>query len=181
MYRYAMELWVIAVVLLQVSIVGLAQDSRPSSGWKEYVYSENGFAITFPGDPHPHKSTQMPNGTAYSVQLSNGAGFSLHTMEANDTCADAIRTQSDFYAKHKADSTAAQPDGFKAISFREVAGNGYTGIEFFQQVPTGKIDYERWVCDAQRLFVLASAWNPGESEPKELRRIVDSFRVITKK
>ena len=72
---YAMKLGFIAVVLLRMSMVGLAQDETPSSAWKEYVYSENGFAITLPGDPHPHKSSQMPSGTAYSVQLVNGTGF----------------------------------------------------------------------------------------------------------
>jgi len=176
-----MKLGFIALVLLQVSIVGLAQDDTPSPRWKEYVYSENGFAITLPGDPHPHKSSQMPNGTAYSVELPDGAGFSLHTMEANDRCVDSVRSQSDIYAKNKADSAGAKSNGFKAISFREVTGSGYTGVEFVQQVPTGKIDYERWVCGPHRLYVFASAWNPGGSEPKELRRIVDSFRVITRK
>jgi hypothetical protein len=58
---------------------------------------------------------------------------------------------------------------------------GTTESSFAQQVPTGKIDHERWVCGSHRLYVLASHWNPGESEPKDLRRIVDSFRVITKK
>jgi hypothetical protein len=176
-----MKLGIIAVVLLQVSMVRVAQDDKPSLEWKEYVYSENEFAITLPDDPHPHKSSQMPNGTAYSVQLSNGSGFSLLTMEANDRCVDAVRNQSNVYAKNKADSAATQSSGFKAISFRDVTGSGYTGVEFVQQVPTGKIDYERWVCGPHRLYVLASAWNPGESEPKELRHVVDSFRVITKK
>jgi hypothetical protein len=121
-----MKLAFIAAVLLQVSMIGAAQDDRSSSAWKEYVYPENGFAITLPDDPHLHKSSQMPNGTAYSVPLSDGAGFSLHTMEANDRCADAVHSQSDIYAKNKAD--AAHSNGFKAILFREVAGDGYTRV-----------------------------------------------------
>ena len=122
----------------------------------------------------------MPNGTAYSASLSGGATFSLQTMEANDKCVDAVRSQSEVYVKNKADPAAAESSGFKAISFREINGSGYTGVEVVQQVPTGKIDYERWICAANRLYILASTWNPGESEPKELRRIVDSFRVLTK-
>jgi hypothetical protein len=182
-YRYAMKKFgLLAVVLLQMSIVGLARDDAPSSGWKEYVYSEDEFAITLPGDPHPHKSSQMPNGTVYLLQLSSGAIFSLHTMEANDKCVDAVRSQSDIYAKNKADSATSTSKGFKAISFREVTGSGYTGVEFIQQVPpAGRLDYERWVCGPHRLYVLAFAWSPDESEPRELRRIVDSFRLVTKK
>jgi hypothetical protein len=175
------KLGLFAVVLVQMSIVGLARDDTPSSEWKEYVYSEHEFAMTLPGDPRPHKSSQMPNGTVYLLQLSSGAIFSLHTMEANDKCVDAVRSQSDIYAKNKADSAASTSKGFKAISSREVTGSGYTGVEFVQQVPTGRLDYERWVCGPHRLYVLAFSWSPDESEPKELRRIVDSFRVVTKK
>ncbi|HEY6371996.1 MAG TPA: hypothetical protein VIX37_15570 [Candidatus Sulfotelmatobacter sp.] len=166
-------LW--AVILLETSVVGLAQVSPPSSPWKEYVYPQNSFAITLPSDPHPHKSTQMPNGMAYSVPLSSGARFSLVTEEANDKCVDTVRGQLD-NAKNTAEAR-----GFTVISFREVEGTGYAGVEFVQKVPTGKIDYERWTCAAKRLYVFASDWDPGESEPKELRRIVDSFRIVTGK
>lgn len=170
-----MKLRLFALVFLEILAFGPAQDSPMPYAWKEYVYSENGFAITLPSDPHPHKSSQMPNGTAYSVPLSNGAGFSLHTMEANDTCVNAVQSERATYEKNK----DAPPSGFRAISFREVGGAGFTGVEFVQQVPDGKIDFERWVCGSHRLYVFASAWSPRESEPKELRRIVDSFRILT--
>jgi TonB family protein len=150
----------------------LSKHGTTPSDWKEYVYTEDAFAISLPGDPHPHKSSQMPNGMAYSVPLSNGAGFSLYAMEATDSCGDAVRSESD-----KAGSDEGRSKGFKTISVRQIAGTGYTGIEFLQQIPTGKIDYERWLCSANRLYILTSTWNPSEQEPKELRRIVDSFRV----
>jgi len=170
-----MKIALLAVILLGTSVVGLAQVSPPSSPWKEYAYPQNSFAITLPGDPHPHRSTQTPNGMAYSVPLSSGARFSLYTEQASDKCVDTVRGQlSD--ARNTAESR-----GFTVISFREVEGAGYAGVEFVQKVPTGKIDYERWICGAKRLYVFASDWDPGESEPKELRRIVDSFRIITGK
>jgi TonB family protein len=150
-------------------------DDTLSSVWKEYAYPETSFAITLPEEPHPHGSSQMPNAIVYSVTLPDGARFSLHTEEANDRCVDTVRDQLD-NAKNTAESR-----GFTVLSFREVEGSGYAGVEFIQKVPTGKIDYERWICGAKRLYVLASFWDPGESRPKELQRIVDSFRLITKK
>ena len=143
--------------------------------WKEYVFADDGFSITLPDDPHPHKSPQMANGTAYSVPLSNGAHFSLYTEEANDTCTDTVRGQLED-AKKKDEST-----GYKVISYREIKSSGYKGIEFVQQVPTSKIDYERWICAAHRLYLFIADWNPNESEPKELRPIVDSWRVLADK
>ena len=150
----------------------LSSEDPPPPEWKEYVYPENSFAVTLPSDPHPHKSPQLANGMAYSVPLSNGAGFTLYTEEANDTCVDTVRGKLG-NPKNKGEST-----GYKVISFREVEGGGYKGVEFVQQVPTGKIDYERWICGANRLYLLVADWNPG-AEPKELQRIVDSLRVIT--
>ena len=79
-------------------------------------------------------------------------------------------------AKDKAES-----DGYKVISFRQVDGSGYNGVEFVQQVPTGKIDYERWICAEHRLYLFVADWNPNGSEPKELQQIVDSWRVVADK
>jgi hypothetical protein len=157
------------------SATGEAPIVESEAAWKEYVFADDGFAITLPGDPHPHKSVQMANGMAYSVPLSKGAGFSLYTEEANDTCTDTVRGQLRD-AKNKAEST-----GYRVISFREVNGSGYKGVEFVQQVPTSKIDYERWICAAHRLYLFVADWNPNESEPKELQRIVDSWRVVADK
>lgn len=142
--------------------------------WKEYTFADDGFAITLPSDPHPHKTPQVPNGMAYSVPLSSpGAQFSLYTEEANDRCVDTVRGQ-----LGNAKSTA-ESHGYTLISFRELQGTGYAGVEFVQKVPAGKIDYERWICAADRLYLFTADWNPDGSEPKELQRIVDSWHVVS--
>jgi len=148
--------------------------------WKEYVYPENGFAITLPRDPHPHESSQMQHGTAYSVTFTGGSGLSLHTTTAHEKCAPILEAQAD-HAKHMMESGSAESNGFKALSLREVVGTGYKGFEFVQQVPNGKFDYERWVCSGDRLFVFASAWSSGEQQPTEISRIITSFRILVKK
>jgi hypothetical protein len=170
-----MKLGLFAAFLVATQIIGVAQDSPSPPAWKEYVYPENSFAITLPSDPHPHKSGQVPNGAAYSVRLS-GAGFTLVSTQANEGCVEAVRSQSAMWEKGK----NAPPEGFRGISFREVEGTGYTGVEFVQQVPSGSIDYERWVCGAHHMYVFVSQWGPSKSEPNDLRRIVDSFRLLTK-
>ena len=172
------RLGLVAVVFLHtLTITAAAQQSSQSPVWKEYVYEENGFAITLPDDPHPHKSQVVRDGTAYRVELFKGVFFSVHSTTADPKC-DSVREQSDRYAKNK---DAPPQNGFKAISFSDVAGSGYTGIEFVQQVPNGRIDYERWVCGANRLYIFISGWSSGEPEPKDLRRILNSFRVIPTK
>jgi hypothetical protein len=71
--------------------------------------------------------------------------------------------------------------GFKVFSLKDVAGKGFKGFEFVQQVPSGQMDYERWVCTANRLFVFASTWKLGAKQPQEISRIVNSFRTLSTK
>jgi hypothetical protein len=175
LYRNVMKLGLFTAFFVATQIIGVAQDSPSSPAWREYVYPENSFAITLPTDPHPHKSAQVPNGTAYSVRLSS-ASFILVTTEANERCVEAVRSQSAMWEKWK----NGPLEGFRGISFREVEGPGYTGVEFVQQVPSGSIDYERWVCGAHHMYVFASQWGSSKSKPNDLRRIVDSFRILTK-
>jgi len=179
-----MKLGLIAVVLLQTLTTIVArqaapweQQPSPSPEWKEYVYEKSGFAITLPEDPHPHKSQVVREATAYRVPLSKGVFFSLHASKADPKC-DAVRDQLEKYEKNK---DVPLPKGFKPISFREVSGMGYSGVEFVQQLPNGRIDYERWICGINRLYIFSSGWSADEPEPKELRRIVDSFRVLPTK
>src|ERR1039457_2189576 len=118
-----MKVKALAVFILQLSALVWAQNSSGTK-WKEYIYSDNGFAITLPSDPHPHKSSQMPDGTAYSVQLPTGTGLSLHTMQAAD-CNYALDKQAELYAEYKNGAANAESNGFKAFSFRRVKGSGY--------------------------------------------------------
>ena len=170
----------LAVLILQFSAAVSAQTS-PAAKWKEYVYPDNGFAITLPSDPHPHKSSQMPNGTAYSVQLPTGTGLSLHTMQVAGDCNNALDKQAELYAEHKNGAAPAESSGFKVSSFRRVKGDGYDAVELIQQVPDGKMDYERWVCAPHRLYVFVSEWSPSDRQPPDIMRIVDSFRLLTVK
>ncbi len=172
------------VIILGVvaTSAALSQTATEKTPWKEYVYPDNGFAITLQSDPHPHKSSQMPDGTAYSVSLSNGAGFSLHTMHAASNCEQvALDAQAEIFSKRKADSSAAQSNGFRPVSFKRIDGDGYKAVEFVQQVPNGHMDYERWICASDRLYVLVCSWSPGQQEPKELGRIVKSWRLLAMK
>lgn len=169
----------LAVFILQVSAVVWAQNNSATK-WKEYVYSDNGFAMTLPSDPHPHKSSQMPNGTAYTVQLQAGVALSLHSMQAAD-CNYALDKQAELYAEHKNGAASAESNGFKVFSFRRVKGDGYNAVELVQQVPNGKMDYERWICSPVRLYIFTSEWNASEQQPPEIERIVTSFRLLTTK
>ena len=49
--------------------------------WKEYAYPIDGFAITLPDAPNPHKDTQLPDGTAYTVHLPGEHYVTLHVRK----------------------------------------------------------------------------------------------------
>ena len=168
---------VITLTLVLLLLAQAAAQALSDKSWQEYKYPENGFAITLPGDPHPHKSTQMPHGTAYTVTFSGGSGLSIHTMPAAGTCTQLLDSQA-ANAKRSMRS-GSQVKGFKLTWFNDVEGSGYKGFELVQQVPNGQMDYERWVCGAHRLFVFGSQWKPGEKQPEEISRIVNSFHLLS--
>lgn len=173
---------ILPIILIGPFLFGItvfAQTNSQGEQWKDYSYPENEFTITLPSDPHPHASSQMPNGTAYTVSLSTG-GLSLHTMKAVENCEEGLKAQKQLYASRNAGSAKTASGGFKAIYFRNITGVDYNAIEFLQQVPNGRMDYERWICGEHRLFVIVASWNSGQQQPRELERIVKSFRLLPK-
>lgn len=173
--------FIIVIGAFLPGIAVYAQTNSQGAKWKEYIYPEHEFAITLPSDPHPHESSQMPGGTAYTVSLSDGGGLSLHTMNAGDKCIAGLKAQEQQYAKRNTGAAKSELNGFKAIYFRKVTAVEYNAIEFLQQVPNGRMDYERWICGHHRLFVIVVSWDSGQQQPRELERIVNSFRLLTKK
>src|SRR5450759_1928935 len=81
----------LAAILSAVSGFAVAQSDggklKPAreTDWREYAYPTDGFAAKFPYAPTPHKDTQVPDGTAYTVSLP-GSTFTLHVANFAEGC-----------------------------------------------------------------------------------------------
>jgi hypothetical protein len=170
----------------------LAQTSPPGStssqqpGWKEYVYPNDGFAVAFPSAPNAHKDSQVPDGNAYTLSLKD-VGVSLHVANYPDGCAERFAQYVGTVRKAMKqlhDGTLdVSRSGFRPdpASVKETMVSGFPATEYEQEVlQSGQKDYERWSCVGTRLYIFTALWPRERPKPRDVTRIVDSFRLLPK-
>ncbi len=150
---------------------GVCQSSPKQGGWKEYVYSSEGFAITLPHDPNPHHDPTMPEMTAYTVHLSQQASVTLRVSSQARDCAGTLRQLKDGALSGK------QP-GLVAGSIKDVSVSGRQGVEWEFVEQPGDKQYERFICTEGKFYFFAAGWPSSERRPQAVERIVNSFRFL---
>jgi hypothetical protein len=171
--------------------VGSAQ-TRPKTSnvakpqWREYAYPKDGFAITLPEKPDPHKAPQFSDGTIYTVHFGRDVTFSLHVGTFPTGCGDVFdeyltAVRRSIPQMKKGEWTGSNPS-FRGdpSSVRERDVEGYLTVEHEQEVRTGEetfSSYERWQCVDKKLYVFTAKWPGGLVRPNAVGQIVDSFRL----
>jgi hypothetical protein len=158
--------------------------SSQQTGWKEYVYANDGFAATFPVAPNAHKDSQVRDGTAYTLSFKD-AQITLHVVNYPNGCGEAFAQYVGMVRKtmqQLREGTLDQSQsGFRGdpASVKEFALGGFPAIEHEQEVlQSGEKDYERWNCVQKRLYIFTAAWPRQRPKPMDVIRIVDSFRLL---
>jgi hypothetical protein len=182
----------LATTLSAACSIVIAQTSSPKSKsgqeqqWKEYVYPNDGFAIKFPYAPTPHKDSQVPDGTAYTIS-SPVYDLSLHVANVQDGCASAFSQYLNLVrrlVKQLREGTLDQSQSdfrVDASSAKEITVGGYPAVEYEQEVKKSKRnDYERIQCVNKKLYMFTALWAADQSKPADVKRIVDSFRLLAR-
>jgi len=158
---------------------GQVPEVKGQNGWKEYAYPNDGFAITLPSAPTPHKDAQFPD---LQVNVYTSGGVTLRVEEAPNGCDSAITT----IAKSAEELRTGQkkPDPAFRLDLASVKQgrlDGYPFIEYQQTVVRDGVNsYERWYCADKRLYVFSSVWATGLTKPDDVNRIGRSFRLLNK-
>jgi hypothetical protein len=171
--------FLIAVFLLSVASRGQVPEVKDQSGWKEYAYPNDGFAITLPSAPTPHKDPRFPD---LQVNVYTSGGVTLRAEFAPNGCDSAINTISKTAEELRAGQRKADP-AFRLdlTSVEQGSLEGYPFIEYQQSViRDGVNSYERWYCVDKRLYAFSSVWAIGLTKPDDVNRIVRSFRLLKK-
>jgi hypothetical protein len=79
----------------------LAVAKRRTPLWKEYVFADDGFAITLPEAPHPDAA--LPDMTVYTVSVLPGAILSFRVSHENRDCMEGLAQLKDDVRKAKSD------------------------------------------------------------------------------
>lgn len=158
----------VLVSILFWATVAYAQQQGLS--WKEYVFGEDGFAITLPGDPGPHPDAALPEMTVYTVSVAPGSRFSLRVSHQNRDCSATLAQLRDGGLKGKA--------GVDPASVKEVSFGGYPGVEYQYRIGSDRISSDRFYCVNGRFYAFSTSWPSAHSRPRALDRIVNSFRLV---
>jgi hypothetical protein len=143
--------------------------------WKEFSYPGAGFAITFPQAP---KEERLKNITAYSVYLRDDVFVHVYADNGATTCSgweEWVRE-----GKYKPESPLMQAG--KTISSSKTATiNGHIAIiGESTRDSIHAVDYSRRQCLNDRVYSFWARWPAGHPRPKDVNRILNSFRVLAK-
>ena len=178
--RWRLRLLFLLTATLIFATAGNGQviEVKGQVSWKEYIYPNDGFAITLPSEPTPHKDAQFPD---LQISVYTSGGVTLRVEVAPNGCESAITTQAEIIEDIKAGRKKPDPEfRLNATSVKRGKGEGHLFLEFEQTVPNSMNDYERWYCVEKKLFVFSSVWPVGQTKPANVERIVRSFRLLKK-
>jgi hypothetical protein len=183
----------IAVVHLAATTVPLlltAQSVRSNGTqqekWKEYTFPDDGFAITLPERVDPHEDSTLSPATfkaftvsttyIYTVRLASGLVLGLHVVTFPGGCSDFL---------NKLQAAMADPgkmgihvDPSESDKVTEVGG--YPAVEGERDTEPKFRSYDRFQCVDKKLYVFSTSWPRGSKMPPEIRRAIDSFRILKK-
>jgi len=155
------------VSILSWAALALAQ--RQTAPWKEYVFADDGFAITVPDVPYPHPDTQLPEMTVYTVSLQSDVKLSLRVSHQNRDCDATLAELKDGALKGKS--------GIDPSSVKDLFVDGHPGVEY-QYGLGDRSSLDRFYCVNGRFYSFSSSWSHNQPRPAAVARAVSSFRLL---
>ena len=156
---FSMVLWAVA-----------ADAQSAAQGWKEYVFREDGFAITLPGEPKPHPDASAPDMTVYSASLAPGLGLTLRVSHQNRDCSETLTQLRDGGLQGKS--------GIDPASVKEVSLGSHPGIEYYYKLSTDRVSRDRFYCVNGWFYAFSSSSPTAHPSFEAADRVMRSFRLL---
>lgn len=162
-----------ASIAVAVSWVVFASAQPKTQAWKEYVFPDDGFAITLPQAPNPHADSALPEFTVYSISLQPTVRLSLRASHQNRDCAATLAQLEDGALKGKS--------GITPSSVKHPSAEGGQGLEYEYEGGPERISSDRFYCVNGKFYAFSSNWPRTQSRPTALTRAINSFRLLNGK
>jgi hypothetical protein len=148
----------------------LALGQRRGGTWKEYVYDNDGYAVTVPAAPTRHADSQIPHTTDYDVSFEEGP-FRIGVVDQNRDCNATLR-------ELKASLLSGKQPRLDVSSVKEITVADHPAMEF-QHGVANETRYERYICGNGGFYYFFYAkWPVSQSMPASVNRILTSFRLL---
>ena len=156
--------------LVLLGLATLAFGQRQSRSWKEYVYADDGFAVTLPSAPVPHKDPANPTMNVYTVALGADSWLSLRVDHQNRDCATTLAELRNGALKGKS--------GIDPSSIKDVSVGGHAGLEYEYSPAADRISSDRFYCVNGHFYAFSVGRPISKTRPVAVDRIISSFRIV---
>jgi hypothetical protein len=176
-----MKTIVLAVLGLMLAGAPLAQKSLAQKRapkqpqqmqWREYVYPQDGFAITLPSAPNPHYDGGDRHINVYTVSMGKTV-VSLRAISRLMDCETALSEMWD-----KAENTRNPNEPVIKGSLKQISPAGMKGLEYETEMGSGERSLHRFQCADEHKFYIFNVGYAGKQRPAEVDRIIKSFHVV---
>jgi hypothetical protein len=141
--------------------------------WREYVYPQDGFAITLPYAPRPHYDAGDRHINVYTVTM----GKTVVSLRAISRLMDCETGLADLW--DKADSNKDPKEPVVRGSLKQVSLAGMKGLQYETELGSGERSLHRFHCADEHKFYIFSVGYAGKQAPPEVARIINSFHLVS--
>ena len=159
--------------LITLMIVGatLAQNSKAGQ-WREFAYSQDGFAITAPSPPADiHQDPNSPEVVVYAWRRGDDITITVRAAHRRQDCTQVLAK-----AKEGLPKNSDQP--VTPGSIKDITLQGNSGLEYEYQYRKGRKAFERLYCTPEMAFALTISSASSVARPSTAIRMLDSFRLV---
>lgn len=140
--------------------------------WREYVYPQDGFAITLPSAPNPHNDAGDRHINVYTVSM----GKTVVSLRAISRLMDCETALAELWDKAESNKDPREP--VVRGTLKQVSLAGMKGLEYETELGSGERSLHRFHCADEHKFYIFSVGYAGKQRPSEVARIINSFHLV---
>ncbi|MCU1218846.1 MAG: hypothetical protein JWN42_43 [Candidatus Angelobacter sp.] len=163
--------------LTQISVAQKRSQNQPQKQqqmqWREYVYPQDGFAISWPSAPTPHYDGGDRHINVYTVAM----GKTVVSLRAISRLMDCETALSEMWDKAEGGKNSNEP--IIKGSLKQVSPAGMKGLEYETEMGSGQRSLHRFQCADEHRFYIFNVGYAGKQRPPEADRIIKSFHVVS--
>lgn len=144
---------------------------KSAQQWREFVFPQDGFAITLPYSPRPYYDGGDRHINVYSVQL----GKTVVTLRAISRLMDCETALSDQWDT----ANSKETNNLIKNSLKQISPPGMKGLEYETELGSGERSLHRFQCADEHRFYIFSAGYAGKQRPADVDRIIKSFHLVS--
>ena len=154
-----------------LSFASLAFGQSEKVQWKEHIFASEGFALTVPYAPKPHRDANVADATVYTINLPNASTVTLRVLHKPRDCRATL-------GQLKDGAVGGRAPGAEPSSVKDVSIDGHPGIEYRWNLAPARVVLERHYCVDGRFYTFSVGWPGAHPLPAAATRIMNSFRLV---